>query len=291
MKKLIVRLSKSTNYCHTVDLTFDLIHSSFLPKWIDRFLEAQQRQDSISEPWAFYNCGSDAQDENVKDLLNEQIDYCNKLHPRMFERKLENINDQDCLNYIHSVFELSHGKLDEWLSNPIFKIPEGNNLRHSLSQINQLVHKCEAKQTKKSPKIRVVWFDLPKNNTFSENDYKLFTNDIDFGGVYTLYADVGKNLESLACDNDQHVHDFVPNLHYSADFHVRFHDRDGAEAKKKYKEFLQQNLEYFTSLGYSENDPRLTTGHIKIAQLRYTDRQKVLDTVNQYNCIQSVFIL
>ena len=52
--KITVRLSQSTNYKETFDLKFNLLTNNFIPKWINRYLMAQQRQDKISEPWALY---------------------------------------------------------------------------------------------------------------------------------------------------------------------------------------------------------------------------------------------
>jgi len=288
-KNLIVRLSNKENYSSTFDLTFDLLDSTFLPKWVDRLLHAQHRQDPISEPWAFYNLNDQWTEEYTISFLNKHIDICNSIHPGMFNKKLTNINDQDTLNYIHSVFEIHHGKLDSWLDNEIFKSEHGDTLRKSLSSINQTVHRCEGSGS--NPKIRVVYFDLPKTKTFTKEDYMLFTNDVDFGGVYTCYADVGKNLESLATDNDDHHHDFVPNTHYSADFYIRFHDTNGSINKAKYNKYYNDNLDYFISKGYEFNDIRLTTGSIKLAQLQYTDKQNMLDEISKYNLIQSVIII
>lgn len=289
MKTLIVRLSNSQNYADTFDLEFDLVASDFLPKWIDRYLEAQQRQDPISEPWAMYNCNDRWSADDAIAYLNQHIDICNNIHPGMFTRRLYSVDDQDTLNYIHSVFELHHGQLDAWQSNPIFQGEQGSNLLFSLSQVNQTVHRCESQG--KNPSIRVVWFDLPKTKTFDQSDYALFTNAVEFGGVYTLYADVGKNLESLAEDNDQHHHDFVPNLHYSADFRIKFYNRLPEDKEKIYKNYLQENLAYFTKMGYTENDARLTTGSIKIAQLRYSDEVAIINQLKNYDNIQSVFLL
>lgn len=288
MKTLIVRLSNSENYSDIFDLEFDLVASDFLPKWIDRFLEAQQRQDPISEPWAMYNCNDKWSPEYTLSYLNHHIDICNSIYPNMFTRKLDSIDDQDTLNHIHSVFELHHGQLDTWKSNPIFQDKQGSSLLSSLSQINQTVHRCESHGN--NPRIRVVYFDLPKTKTFNEFDYKLFTNLVEFGGVYTLYADVGKNLESLAQDNDQHHHDFVPNLHYSADFQIKFYDRLPDKKEKIYKNYLNNNMTYFEKMGYTKNDPRLSTGSIKIAQLKYTDRVTIINQLKNYDNIQSVFL-
>lgn len=284
--KAILRLSNKNNYKDIYDLEFNLIDSNFLYKWIDRYLHAKQRQDPISEPWAFYNLNEDWSNETIVNFLNHQINECNKIHPGLFERLLSDINDQDTLNYIHSVFELHHGKLDEWQKNPLFE--KNPKLREHLSFINQTVHRCET--AGKNKKIRVVYFDLPKTETFTDSDYGLFTNSVDFGGLYTLYADVGKNLESLATDEDDHHHDFVPNLHYSVDCIVAFDNNDGINNEKRYKSFQDENWEYFSSKGYHKNDLRLTTGHIKLGQLVYESEEKILNDLKNYNHIQDLII-
>ena len=290
-EQLIVRLSKKEDHRLTYDLKFKLEKHSFVTKWVDRYLAAQQRQDPISEPWAFYNLNNDWSNDRIIEFINHHIDICNRYVPNMFERKLESIQDQDTLNYIHSVFEIHHGKIDEWLTNPLFE-NNPKELRESLSHINQTVHRAESHN--KNGYIRVVYFDLPKDCTFEEDDYKLFTDLIEFGGVYTLYADVGKNLESLSRDHDYHHHDFVPNLHYSVDFVIRFFDLTDQEVKGRhqlYKQFFENNKDYFESKGYYWGDPRLTTGAIKLAQLVYSDKQQVLEEVSRYNNIQSVFLI
>ena len=289
MKNITVRLSKKDNHQDTYDLNFDLISSSFLPKWIDRFLHAQQRQDNISEPWALYNLNDQWNAQYTVDFLNQNINTCNNIHPGMFTRNISDIDDQDTLNYLHSVFELHHGQLDTWQTNPIFQTEQGNQLRQCLSHINQTVHRCEG-HARLDPKLRVVYFDLPKTERFTEEDYKLFVNTVDFGGMYTLYADVGKPLDALAIDDDDHHHDFVPNLHYSVDFQVGFYDNTDNFFIHKCKEFYDANATYFNDKGYQWGDPELTTGHIKIAQLRYDNKQLVLDNLKNYNNIQSVFV-
>jgi hypothetical protein len=283
----IIRLSNKDNYADVYDLEFDLIPSSFLSKWIDRYLEAKHRQDTITEPWAFYNLNDNWSPEYTVNFLNYHIDQCNLLSPNMFDRKLTNINDQDTLNQIHSVFELHHGKLDEWKNNELLK--NNPKLREHLSHVNQTVHRCESADTSKG-RIRIVYFDLPKTKQFTESDYQLFTNSVDFGGLYTVYADVGKPIESLAQDNDDHHHDFVPNLHYSVDCSVKFYNDDGVAKDQLCKKYLDANWDYFANKGYTEDDPRLTTGSIKIGQLRYVNKQQILDRLKNYNYIQDLIL-
>jgi len=284
--KAILRLSNKENHKDIYDLDFDLIESKFLPKWIDCYLLAKQRQDRISEPWAFYNLNNDWSESATVDFLNYHINECNNFVPGLFTRTLSDINDQDTLNYIHSVFVLHHGKLDEWQYNPLIK--QNPKLREHLSHINHTVHRCESLGGSK--KIRVVYYDLPKTKTFNDEDYSLFTNEVKFGGLYTLYANVGKNLESLALDNDDHHDDFVPNLHYSVDCVVKFKNNTGVENQKVYNEFLLNNWTYFESKGYSKNDSTLTTGAIQIAQLNYINQQQILDDLKNYNYIQDLIV-
>jgi len=293
-EKIIVRLSQENNHQQTFDLVFKLENNHFVEKWIDRFKAVQQRQDPISEPWAFYNLNNRFSDDYIIEEMNRLVDECNRISPGLFDKKLYDVNDQDTLNYLHSIFELHHGQLDAWKSNELFNIPEGNKLRQNLSFINQMVHRAEGQGSNKQ--IRVVWFDIPKTETYSKADYQLFTNKQEFGGVYICYADVGKNLESLTFDDDDHVHDFVPNTHYSADLVIRFDSYEtdaNVETKESaYKNFFMQNREYFESKGYYREDPRLTTGNIKIAQLK-TDlpNKKLLEKISEFDNIQSVYLI
>ena len=286
--KAIVRLTNKDNYSDVYDLEFDLVQSNFLHKWINRYLEAKQCQYNISEPWAFYNLNDQWTPDYTLEFLNYHIEQCNLMSPGMFTRTLGSLDDQDTLNQIHSVFELHHGKLNEWLQNPLLKDNPG--LRSHLSHVNQAVHRCEMLDTELKGKLRIVYFDLPKTQVFSNDDYQLFSNQSEFGGMYTLYADVGKNVESLAQDNDDHHHDFVPNLHYSVDCAVKFFDEPAERKDKICQTFVEQNQEYFSSKGYYPGDPRLTTGSIKIAQLIYQSKQEVLARLRDYNHIQDLIL-
>jgi len=289
MEYATLRLSKENDHTDYFDLKYELIHNQFTEKWINCVLEAQQKQYNISEPWALYNINNRFNDEFLLQKLNDLIDKVDN-EEVLFGFKLESIQDQDTLNKIHSIFELHHGKLDEWKENKLFK-DKPSSFRKNLSEINQFVHACESRNG--SPKIRIVWFDLPKVNKFTESDYDLFTDKRSFGSLYHLYADVGKNVESLADDNDQHHHDFVPNLHYSADCVAFFCTDDQVTVnnkKEKYKNYIIQNENYFKSKGYTINDPRLTTGMIELGRLGEVDEQKLMDELKNYNHIQSFFL-
>jgi hypothetical protein len=290
MKHVTLRLSDSEDHTKTFDLKFKLLDNHFVAKWIERVLEAQQKQYPISEPWAMYNLNDKMNEEFIKNNLNRLMDEVNSV-AELFDTKLTDIKDQITLNKIHAVFEENHGKLDEWKSNTLFK-DKPDSFRKNLSEINQLVHACESFNG--TPKIRVVWFDLPKCKTFTDEDYKLFTNKRSFGSLYHLYCDVGKNLESLAIDNDDHHHDIVPNLHYSADCVIYFHndtDERVTTLEDKYSAYITENKEYIESNGYMPDSKQLTTGRIELASLE-TDmtEHEIMNKIKDFDNIQSLFI-
>jgi len=290
-KTILVRFSKTNNPNDCYDLHFQLEQNAFVPKWIDRVNHAKRRQDPISEPWAIKGINNNLDPENCRIRLNELIDKVNA-HERLFDKKLDNLNDQDTLNQIHAVFEKHHGQLDEWLSNPLFA-NKPKEFREWLSQINQFVHLCEGANS--SPSVRIVWFDLPKTEQFDTSDYALFTNNREFGTIYSLYADVGKNIESLADDNDDHHHDFVPNLHYSADCRIIFETLDQnlvAFRELSYHHYKNDNQQYLESKDYAMDDPRLTTGHIPLAKLVTNKSElQILQELSEYDLVQEFILL
>ena len=290
MEYATLRLSKKDDHSNYFDLKYKLLKNKFVPKWIDRVLEAQQKQYPISEPWAMYNLNDDFNSDFIKNNLNRLMKEVDSEH-RLFELQIDDIRDQNLLNKIHAIFEETHGKLDQWKSNPIFQ-NKSEMFRKNLSEINQFVHACESIGGAK--KIRVVWFDLPKSKSFSDSDYELFTNKRTFGSLYSHYSDVGKNIESLAEDNDDHHHDMVPNIHYSADCVCYFHEDSESDViamERKYRTYLENNEKSLAEKGYTLDDKKLTTGRIELARLDTSfTKKELLEKIRNFNHIQSFFL-
>ena len=121
------------------------------------------------------------------------------------------------------------------------------------------------------------------------------TNKRKFGSLYNLYCDVGKPIESLAVDNDNHHHDIVPNLHYSADCVIYFHTDSDDHVKKieqKYKKYIDDNKEYIKTKGYDLDSNKLTTGRIEIARLDSKMSEKeLLTNLKYFDKIQSLILI
>ena len=105
---------------------------------------------------------------------------------------------------------------------------------------------------------------------------------------------MGKNLESLAIDNDDHHHDIVPNLHYSADCVIFFHTDTDEQIKTledTYSTYIEDNKELIESTGYNVNSSKLTTGRIEIARLESNmTEDEVLTKIKKFDNIQSLFL-
>ena len=286
--ELIIQLNHSDHPDEIYELPCDFEDTHFKNKWLARFYAAKERNDPISEPWAFYNLNDAWTNNHTVEFLNQKIEICNELVPGMFSRYLTDIADQDTLNYLHSVFELHHGKLDEWKTDPLFEA-HPTALRESLSHINQTIHRCE-ESNHNDRKIRVVYFDLPKTEEYAVEDYELFTTAIDFGGVYVHYTDVGKPIEELAVAEDEWHYGIVPYLHYSADFSIRFNNDDGVEQHRLETLYKANNSDLLRQSGFKRLDYRLTPGSIKIAQLKYEIEQETLAKVSKYNNIYDVIV-
>ena len=129
----------------------------------------------------------------------------------------------------------------------------------------------------------------------TDDDYKLFTNKRNFGSLYHLYCDVGKNLESLIVDNDDHHEDVVPNIHYSADSVIYFSensDEDVKEIEEKIQKYKTENEYYLHYQGYDINSTQLTTGKIEIAKLDTNmSNNEILDKIAGYNIIKSLDVV
>ena len=294
MPDLIVRLHKDTDHSDTYDLPYEFMDNPFIPKWTERYQFSQSRGDDISTRDQFYGLNSEWTAERTIAVINERVDQINNIVPGLIDRKIQSVTDQDTLNYLHSFFERYHGKIDAWLTDPWWQ-DKPQALRPIWSDLNNYIHRLEGYRSgSPTPRIKVCWYDSPKTKTLEQTDYALFETGMKFGHMYSLYSDVGKDVTSLAYDDDEHHLDFVPPTYYSADFHLRFHTDSQAkvsEIEHKCSEFYNRNDNFFKSKGYEKDDARLVMGSIPIARLIYNSESEILEKLSQYNRIQGVYLI
>jgi len=226
-KNLLIEYANPHDLNDTLTVEFRLRDHSFIHRWIER-VQTAQAQYPIDDPARFYGLGPiELQRKRSLDLINDCINHINS-QQELISRRPESVDDQDCLNYLHHIFEIHHGLLDK---NPI----ENPILLSWLAKLNILVHRCESVSRGAHPRHVVTWYGLPKDKLLNINDYKLFTDEWEYGTVMLNYAEIGKTVADFATDNDKYIapEAFQPFRHYSADFTVKFWNTDPLQINDK----------------------------------------------------------
>ena len=247
------------------ELMFALEPTPLAELWQEKM--HQRHQWPLDDAKRFYNFDSeDLARQKATDKLLQCIQIIND-HEPIIDRQFTSIDDQDLLNYLHNIFERYHGLLDQqntdwWAQAPV-------PVRRALAELNIAVHRAESASRNGRPRIVCTWFGMPKN---SELDPDLIQRwgrmNVEFGGVYLNYVEIGKTLEDLSQDDDQWIsHDaFQPFRHYSADFNIRFYDADiDADRISRY---FDLHKEFFRSRDIHRwDDWRVKPVRFKVAQL------------------------
>ena len=283
-------------YIELQDLTlkFELLASPLTELWQERM---QARGDyPLDHPDRFY--GFNSHEEEVKRAefyIRSCIDTINN-YQRLIDRPFTSYQDQDCLNYLHNIFERFHGQLEQqdtefWLQAP-------HEVRQALANLNLAVHRCETVDRGARPRFVCTWYGMPKTLHIPvEHMLKYGTMSTFFGTVYLNYCEIGKTLEDLTTDRDQYIGDnmFKPYDFYSADFVVKFWNDSTEEITNRMtrmEEYYNQNREFFLKQGYAKfNDPRLLPLRFPVARLIETmPREQLLEEIKQRQYVNRVYI-
>lgn len=251
-------------------LSFKIRDSELAQKWVNKVKLAQKIGYKIDEPDRYYGFETinDAQSRALQHL-ELQIKTINAFSP-IIHRKMQDVHDQDCLNYLHNVFERYHGLLDQqthpfWNSAPV-------DVKKALATLNTAVHRCESASRFNPQRAVVTYYGLPKNSVLDNKDYQLREDNWKFGTVNLCYVEIGKTLFDLSVDNDKYISNeaFQPFMHYSADFVIQFNKSDADQHAlliEKMWEYFDQHKSFFESNGYSKYHPMLEFGIFPVADI------------------------
>jgi hypothetical protein len=283
-------------YIELQDLTlkFELSASPLTELWLERM---ETRSDyPLDHPDRFY--GFYSHDEEVKRAefyIRSCIDTINN-YQLLIDRPFTNYQDQDCLNYLHNIFERFHGQLEKQDTEFWQQVP--HEVRQALANLNLAVHRCESIDRGARPRFVCTWYGMPKTLHIPvEYMLKYGTMSTFFGTVYLNYCEIGKTLEDMTVDRDTYMADemFKPYDFYSADFVVKFWNDTTEEIQNKLKnmqEYYNQHQKFFQQHGYSKfNDPKLLPLRFPVAQLIETmPRKQLLEEIKQRQHVSQVYI-
>jgi hypothetical protein len=275
--------------CADFELRFRILKNPIAELWVERML--LRTAWPMDHPDRFYGFGSQSQEQQRgQEMIQRCIDTINA-HEPIIDRPFE--YTQDCLNYLHNIFERYHGLLDQqntdyWHSAPVV-------VRQALSELNLAVHRCENAMRKIYPRLVCTWFGMPKTHRLDPNLQQVCgTSEIKFGTVYLNYCEIGKTVEDLEADNDQYIGDdaFRPFSHYSADFNVQFYDRDLRTKYGRIQHYIDQHQDFFIAHDIkSVYNVKAQPLRFPVAELEYAgDRKHLLANITSRQWVYQVLI-
>lgn len=275
-------------------LKFQLLDSPITKLWVERM----HARDSyrLDHPDRFY--GFNSQEDEIfraEKYIKDCIHTINQ-YQQIINREFTSVHDQDCLNYLHNIFEEYHGLLDE--QNSIFWKNAPDKVRRALADLNLAVHRCENVSRGNYPRFVCTWYGMPKELHLPEDIMLQYSSmSTQFGTVYLNYAEIGKTLEDLTMDQDQYIGDdaFKPFDFYTADFNVRFWDNTPEEIQERVtrmEQYYNKHQDFFVKHGYTTfNNPKLLPLRFPLAQLIETmPRKQLLEEITQRQYVSQVYI-
>ena len=282
---LVIRLGSDENF----KLKFQIRDTPVAELWVER-MQARGSYP-LDHPDRFYGFGTLAQEQTrAMEYIQKCIVTINA-HETIIHRPFE--YTQDCLNYLHNIFERYHGLLDQQTSEYWSRAPE--SVRRALAELNLAVHRCESVVSGTCPRFVCTWYGMPKTHQLDlaiQNQYG--DSQIKFGTVYLNYCEIGKTVEDLANDNDKYIGDnaFRPFSHYSADFNVQFYDQDLTERYGKVQQYIDQHSDFFIARGItSVYNTQARPVRLPVADLvNNSNQEQILAQIAERQWVQQVTI-
>jgi hypothetical protein len=281
-------------FCKNYTLDFKIHNTPLAKLW----LEKMRLRDPypIDHPDRFYGFNSQEQEiDRAEKMIRGCISIINSYQP-IIEREFTTVHDQDCLNYLHNIFERYHGLLNQkktlwWLRAP-------QPVKKALSELNLAVHRCETTSRKLKPRFACTWYGVPTDTVLPEDVMKQ-CGEINptFGSVCLNYVDIGKTLLDLMIDKDEYISNeaFQPFSHYNPDFVVKFFEYSSKEVDsmlKNMQQYYQEHYDFFAERGYQQFD------HVKLQPLQFpvasiietVPREQIINNIQQRQLVTRVYI-
>jgi hypothetical protein len=237
---LLIHLSQGAT------LQFQIRPTPLAELWVER-MQARGSYP-LDHPDRFYGFGSRLEERIRAEIMIQQCITTINQHTPIIKREFD--WSQDCLNYLHNIFERYHGLLDQQTSEYWQQAPD--QVKQALSELNLAVHRCETVLEGTKPRFVCTWFGMPKTKKLDPAQLAQWgETQIQFGTVYLNYCEIGKTVEDLAHDNDEYISKdaFRPFGHYSADFHVAFFNHDLSFKEPGMQQYIDQHQDFFLAHG------------------------------------------
>ena len=265
---LLIHLSQGAT------LQFQIRPTPLAELWVER-MQARGSYP-LDHPDRFYGFGSRLEERIRAELMIQQCITTINQHTPIIKREFD--WSQDCLNYLHNIFERYHGLLDQQTSEYWQQAPD--QVKQALAELNLAVHRCETVLEGTKPRFVCTWFGMPKTKKLDPAQLAQWgETQIQFGTVYLNYCEIGKTVEDLAHDNDKYIGEdaFRPFGHYSADFHVAFFDHDLSFKEPGMQQYIDRHQDFFLAHGITSVYNAIAQPlRFPVADLQYTGQPQQL---------------
>ena len=275
---------------HDLELRFRIRDTPLAELWIERM--SHRHAWPMDNPDRFYGFGTAQQEQDRAVGMIQQCIATINDHQHIIDREFE--YTQDCLNYLHNIFERYHGLLDQQTSEYWHSAPAA--VRQALANLNLAVHRCETAVGLSAPRFVCTWFGMPKTQQLDIDTMMRWGElEIKFGTVYMNYCEIGKTVEDLAQDNDIYIGNdaFKPFGHYSADFNVAFYSQELTHKLDHMQQYINQHRDFFLARGI-ENVYNVQALPLRfpVADLLFkTDSDTILSQIRSRQSVSNVTII
>jgi hypothetical protein len=256
------------------ELRFKVRRTPLAELWLERM--HNRHAWPMDNPDRFYGFGTVQQEQDRAVNMIQQCIATINSYQHIIVGEFE--YTQDCLNYLHSIFERYHGLLDQQTSEYWHSAPD--TVRQALANLNLAVHRCETAIAAPCPRFVCTWFGMPKVKQLDVETIQTHGElQVKFGTVYLNYCEIGKTVEDLSHDNDIYIGDdaFRPFGYYSADFNVAFYNQDLNEKFASMQQYIEQHQEFFLAHGIETvYNVQAQPLRFPVADLEYTGTQQEL---------------
>jgi hypothetical protein len=280
---LLIHLSQG------LTLQFKIRATPLAELWVER-MQARGSYP-LDHPDRFYGFGSQLEERIRAEIMIEQCITTINQHTPIIKREFD--WSQDCLNYLHNIFERYHGLLDQQTSEYWQQAPD--QVKQALSELNLAVHRCETVLQGTKPRFVCTWFGMPKTKKLDPAQLAQWgETQIQFGTVYLNYCEIGKTVEDLAHDNDKYIGEdaFRPFGHYSADFHVAFFNHDLSFREPGMQQYIDRHQDFFLAHGITSVYNAIAQPlRFPVADLQYTGQpQQLIQEIARQQRVLKVII-
>jgi hypothetical protein len=267
-------LNEKTDSLHTIDIQpannilgqswSTLLKKAILSK--ECWLVETDRIYHLNDEWSKNNIIT-----KMKNCIKAVNDYDNIINVN-----LDNIVDQELMNYLHTFFEHLRGKDD---NPPEWYIAAPRNVKDAVSSFNILIHRYEGFITNYK-KITVSYKNRPtREMTLDERSY--FNLDMQPGDVCLKYCHKGKDLLDVFKDKDDHIgkENILPQHRISSDFNLNFSWFMDESEKNEFNRWLSDKKEFLNSIHIDIEDPSITIGKGVVGKIIADDLKQLQDSI------------